>query len=408
MIPDHNADVFKPEFSRISSTLDRIISHLFDGLAARWDALYFIHIAEYGYTYENTLVFFPLFPVLTKLIACSLFLPLHYFISYRNVLHFAAISLNFFAFLCSAYFFYKLGCVVLKQEHLAYRAAQLFCVNPASIFFSAAYSESLFSVFTFGGLLELQEGNYLKTSCFFAFSGATRSNGIINIGFIVYSYILYWHKKYFAELPCHHAITLSKYGIKMISRSFVFLLEVLSLILWVFISCSLFLSHQAFAYLMYCHEMKKEFKKSLPEQLVEYGKLRGYAMPGYEPLPKWCSDRIPFSYSKIQEQHWNVGLFRYYEVNQVPNFLLALPLLMISMKLFISYFNHRPLFCLKLGIATDLARGSETKNNVLQRTIEHPMVYFYQEKCYAYVMQLAFLVAFGALFMHIQVRYKVM
>ena len=35
-------------------------------------------------------------------------------------------------------------------------------------------------------------------------------------------------------------------------------------------------------------------------------------------------------YRWTQQQHWNVGLFHYYEFKQIPNFLLAAPILVLS------------------------------------------------------------------------------
>ena len=52
--------------------------------------------------------------------------------------------------------------------------------------------------------------------------------------------------------------------------------------------------------------------------------------------PLWCSynDENPGSsfslYRHIQDNHWNVGFFRYYEWKQIPNFLLAAPILILS------------------------------------------------------------------------------
>jgi phosphatidylinositol glycan class V len=40
----------------------------------------------------------------------------------------------------------------------------------------------------------------------------------------------------------------------------------------------------------------------------------------------------PFSlYRYIQDKHWNVGLFRYYQWKQIPNFALAAPVLVLSL-----------------------------------------------------------------------------
>jgi phosphatidylinositol glycan class V len=56
--------------------------------------------------------------------------------------------------------------------------------------------------------------------------------------------------------------------------------------------------------------------------------------------PQWCLDddddesmwNIFSLYGYTQRKHWNVGLFRYYELKQIPNFLLAAPILVISAK----------------------------------------------------------------------------
>jgi len=63
IVLDHEPDVFNPPREEVNRLGDRIVEFLFGGFQ-RWDALYFMHIAEHGYTYENTLAFFPAFPLL--------------------------------------------------------------------------------------------------------------------------------------------------------------------------------------------------------------------------------------------------------------------------------------------------------------------------------------------------------
>ncbi|PNG99104.1 GPI mannosyltransferase 2, partial [Tetrabaena socialis] len=44
----------------------------------------------------------------------------------------------------------------------------------------------------------------------------------------------------------------------------------------------------------------------------------------------WCSSRVPYVYGFVQAQYWGVGLFRYWTLQQLPNFLLAAPVLLLS------------------------------------------------------------------------------
>ena len=61
-------------------------------------------------------------------------------------------------------------------------AAMLFCINPASIFFSAFYSESLFAFVTFAALLALAHQDTLKAMLFVAMSSGARSNATVTAG----------------------------------------------------------------------------------------------------------------------------------------------------------------------------------------------------------------------------------
>ncbi|VEU36283.1 unnamed protein product [Pseudo-nitzschia multistriata] len=74
---------------------------------------------------------------------------------------------------------------------------------------------------------------------------------------------------------------------------------------------------------------------------VRYHDLKGWDRHcvGAAVRPSWCSygNENPsvlsssFSlYRYIQDKHWNVGFFRYYEWKQIPNFLLAAPIITLS------------------------------------------------------------------------------
>ena len=65
---------------------------------------------------------------------------------------------------------------MLADPALAASATLLFCFNPASAFFSAAYTEGLFAGLTMAGLYHQASRPWASALCFAA-AGVTRSNG---------------------------------------------------------------------------------------------------------------------------------------------------------------------------------------------------------------------------------------
>lgn len=70
----------------------------------------------------------------------------------------------------------------------------------------------------------------------------------------------------------------------------------------------------------------------------------GWGVPGARDVEdrSWCTKAVPnlsAMYTFIQSEYWNVGLFRYYEWKQVPNFLLAAPILVLSLHALQGYFR---------------------------------------------------------------------
>ncbi|KAG0219773.1 hypothetical protein BGX31_011159 [Mortierella sp. GBA43] len=44
----------------------------------------------------------------------------------------------------------------------------------------------------------------------------------------------------------------------------------------------------------------------------------------------WCDSVPPSIYTFVQDFYWNVGFLRYYEIKQIPNFLMAAPMVTLS------------------------------------------------------------------------------
>ena len=193
VIPDHNAsDVFSwtpgPFNNNYTLTIaDKVINLVTDGLN-KWDAQYFLHVANHGYTYENCLAFFPLFPTALRSAADVIYwLQVDYgLMHYTSALRLGGIAVNLIAFVISSILIFDLSRRVLRDDFLAYKSALFFCLNPASIFFSASYSEALHCVFTLYGLLKLEKGFSIKMSLAFGVATAVRANASINVCFILY------------------------------------------------------------------------------------------------------------------------------------------------------------------------------------------------------------------------------
>ena len=333
LLPDHDAGVFSPpQETRPNNLLNAVVRWLVSGLH-HWDAKYFIHIAHHGYTYENNLAFFPLLPICIRCVANTLFYPLQIYINYDVVLCLAALTVNCVAFIGAAVIFHRLSLTFMNVT-LAYKATQLFCINPASIFFTAYYSESLFALVTFTGMLLNERGKTFCAVLMFALSGVVRSNGITNTGYIIYNFL------------CNITYILYSYQCNvLILKQTIFLIcmKLMQTLIYVTIVFIPSVMYQVYSYVLYCKPGSFLSLSPSPD-IIQYGNANNYKM-AHTGKAEWCSDTMPLSYSYVQKIHWNNGLFNYYELKQIPNFLLATPIVtfsLVSVWIFMSNVRHNP------------------------------------------------------------------
>ncbi|KAI3970266.1 hypothetical protein MKX01_023913 [Papaver californicum] len=273
-----------------------------------WDGVYFIRIAQCGYEYEQTYAFFPLLPIFIYIPSRTVFAPLVPIIGYRAVLGLSGYVINNVAFLLSVVYFYRISIIILKDRKTAFRASMLFCFNPASIFYSSIYTESLYSLFSLGGIYHLLSGGNTIAVLLFALSGFARSNGVLNAGYICFQAM---HQAYDAIFQK-----------KRIGLAAMTLIDGALRSLCIFAP---FVAFQAYGYHNLC---------------------RGVISDEMRP---WCKARVPFLYDFLQGHYWGVGFLKYFQLKQLPNFLLASPILSLALCSIAYFVKLRPEIVFSLG-----------------------------------------------------------
>lgn len=396
VIPDHEADAFQwpmdPDWK--PTVLDRLVGALLDGLI-RWDGAHFLHIAHHGYTFETNLAFFPLYPLIVRTAATGL----HWLQQDYAILNFVT-SLKLSAVLLSNGFFilatealYDLSRKVLKDEYLAYKAALFFAINPANIFFTAPYSESLNALFTFFTLYKISKHFSALTCITIAMASATRANSILNIGFVVYNslkivatetilYVRMKKAKATAEISTTIANILG-------DAIFPGILNLVGCV-------GSFIVFQYFCFTNFCRVKRRE-KADVPGYVIEYGRTQLLKVVGDPPSP-WCHQEPPMAYTYIQRVYWNNGFLAYWDMKQLPNFLLAVPCILLVLHHSYQFLQVHWDYVKRLGLVDNNLLGMPRRPCLAVRQYR-----VLPRDCFVYVVHATALAIFGLFFMHVQV-----
>ncbi len=146
----------------------------------RWDAPWYIDIAQKGYVNEGEsrffIVYFPFYPFLIKVFS---FIFLDFVLS-------ALIVSNIF-YIIAAYFLYRL--VLLDyNKNAALMAVTFFSIFPTAYFLHAGYTESLFVALAIGSFYFARTEKWLAASVLGMFASATRLVGIILLPALLLEY----------------------------------------------------------------------------------------------------------------------------------------------------------------------------------------------------------------------------
>ena len=229
-----------------STWSDLLFQKIFGGFG-KWDAVYFLKIAEKGYSYEQYMAFFPLYPWILRTVTC-IFKPAVKFLdlSQRSALLVCGWAVNTLFFTIAAVSLYKLTLRLFKRSKVALVSSLLFCINPASVFMSSLYTESLFCCLQFTALYHLEHEISTVVLLLFGLGCATRSNGILSCGFVSHSVL-----KHFLSNELITSPMVSSDHLKL-AHVFFTVTTVLKLLLLNGVVLVPFILFQLYGYSLYC------------------------------------------------------------------------------------------------------------------------------------------------------------
>ncbi|KAL2852393.1 GPI mannosyltransferase 2 [Aspergillus pseudoustus] len=273
----------------------------------RWDSIYFVHIAQYGYLFEQEWAFSYVYGSLANHL--SSLLSLADDSSRVTQVAVAAVALSHVSHYLSVLALYWLSVNIFGRNTqgtlICFLSAALHIVCPGGAFLSAPYGESLFSFLNITGYYIyssscidlssnkrlLSHGKLLLAGCLFAAATSIRSNGILSGVLLAYDAMWQAYKVISRRSVCSAIVRL---GFTVISGCIV----ALGLLI-----------PQYLAYISYCLDKDN--------------------------LRPWCQSLVPSIYGWVQSHYWGVGFLGYWTVPNIPLFLLATPMLLI---LFLSSF----------------------------------------------------------------------
>jgi phosphatidylinositol glycan class V len=223
----------------------------------RWDAVYFIQIARNGYDLEQQYAFDPGYPLVLRFVGKVLEGALG--CSRIDGIMYSGIAISNIAFILAALILYQLSLEMDFRPQTAYLTAVWFSFNPASIFLSSIYRESLFAMFSFSGMLFFVRQNHILAGVCFMFSTTIRSNGILYSGFFIWSIL----------------------NSKMVSFKGLFMVLYNSMLFFMVVA---------------------------PFLLFQYHGYKNFCIGDNISSPKWCDQMLPFITSHVQKHYWYFSL----------------------------------------------------------------------------------------------------
>ncbi|KAN0076855.1 glycosyltransferase family 76 protein [Tylopilus felleus] len=346
----------------LSSTTPPWISSLL-----RWDVFHFTHVAQQGHTYEHAWAFFPALPFIMRvsgqlLSRAGLSSP----DMTAPLLGGAVLA----ALLDSTRVLYRLSLHHLRSPSAAFLAVALSLLSssPATLRFTPS-SEPFFTYCSYKGMWACARARWFSASVWFALASAFRSNGIFLSGFIMWGMLV-------APFLSDRKDLLTP-G------------RILYCIVLVAIPLVPFVHHNYRGYVLFC--------------------TAGLDAAG---RPGWCDQGLfPSIYAHVQRAYWNVGFLQYWMVSNIPNFILALPILLNVYAFCAFYLSRLPRIYPHLFVGRASRRGEATRSTSRAKPTPaefHPPSLFLAPSLLPHVLHalaLTLLLTFNA---HVQIALRVL
>jgi hypothetical protein len=161
-------------------------AHPFINMWARWDAGWYLAIAQQGYSFvpgkQSNVAFFPLYPNLIRVV--------HYLVPLPGDAGWllVGITVSNAALVGALIYLYQLVRLDYDRSTAA-RAVLYLCVFPTTLFLSAVYSESLFLALVVSAFYYARSGRWLVVGGISAAAALCRSPGVLLIASLAFEYL---------------------------------------------------------------------------------------------------------------------------------------------------------------------------------------------------------------------------
>ena len=146
--------------------------------AVRWDSSYYVFTAQHGYEALGQTAFFPFYPLVMRAVAT---------VTYSEVV--AGVLVSLVSFAVALVLLHRLAGIDFGPA-VARRTVWLIALFPASVFFSAVYTEGLFLALSVGAVYAARRGSWAWAGALGGMAALTRNTGVL-IGVAVLLMYLY-------------------------------------------------------------------------------------------------------------------------------------------------------------------------------------------------------------------------